>query len=121
MVLDQAKELPAPFFVVGTVPDFEPKTEEEIQARAILETFLAKPEKGMLLDMCFKPRNTRTLKLGRSSGWAVVDGTGVIGHQIKEQWRLWAHAGENGNPEVPEEEAWAVLRKAAEESTGINF
>ncbi|XMA11786.1 hypothetical protein WAI453_004577 [Rhynchosporium graminicola] len=50
------------------------------------------------------------------AGWVVVDGTGVIGPQTKEQWRLWAHAGENGNPEVSEEEAWVVLRKAAGKS-----
>jgi quinate dehydrogenase len=117
----QAAALPAPYYVVGTVPDFEAKTEEEIMAREMLETFLGKEEKGVLLDMCFKPRNTRILKLARANGWATVDGTGVIGHQIEEQWRLWAGAGEDGREVVPKEEAWEVLRKAADESTAINF
>lgn len=117
----QAEALEAPFYVVGTVPDFEAKTEEEIKAREILKAFLKKDKKGVLLDMCFKPRNTRILKLGRENGWAVVDGTGVIGHQIEEQWRLWAGAGENGNKEVPKEGAWEILKKAADESTAINF
>ncbi|KAL2068783.1 hypothetical protein VTL71DRAFT_15121 [Oculimacula yallundae] len=119
--VEMAAQLKAPFYVVGTVPDFEAKTEKELEARAILETFLGKEEKGVLLDMCFKPRNTRILKMGRTNGWKVVDGTGVIGYQIEEQWRLWAGAGEDGRKPVPEEEAWAVLRKAAEDSTAINF
>ncbi|KAH9224586.1 shikimate [Leptodontidium sp. 2 PMI_412] len=116
-----AEELSAPFYVVGTVPDFEAKTEEELNARAILETFLRKEEKGMLLDMCFKPRNTRILRMGRENGWKAVEGTGVIGYQIEEQWRLWAGVGQDGRKAVPKEEAWDVLRKAAEESTAINF
>jgi quinate dehydrogenase len=117
----QAEGLPAPYYIVGTVPDFEAKTEEELKARAMLETFLKKDEKGVLLDMCFKPRNTRILKLGRQNGWKTVDGTGVIGHQIEEQWRLWAGAGEDGRKEVPKEQAWEILKKGAEESTAINF
>ncbi|KAH8712046.1 3-dehydroshikimate dehydratase [Phaeosphaeriaceae sp. PMI808] len=65
----QAEALEAPFYVVGTVPDFEAKTEEEITARDMLTTFLKKKKKGVLLDMCFKPRNTRILQLGRNNGW----------------------------------------------------
>jgi quinate dehydrogenase len=117
----QAELLPAPYYIVGTVPDFEAKTEEELKVRTLLETFLGKDEKGVLLDMCFKPRNTRILKLGKQNGWNVIDGTGVIGHQIEEQWRLWAGAGEDRQKEVPKELAWEILRKSAEESTAINF
>ncbi|KAK4979626.1 hypothetical protein LTR28_003633 [Elasticomyces elasticus] len=118
--VEQALGLETPFYVVGTVPDFEPKTEEELQARAILESFLARnADRGVLLDMCFKPRNTRILKLGKQHQWRTVEGTDVIGRQIEEQWRLWA--GEEAAQRVPKEEAWAVLRKAAEESPRINF
>jgi quinate dehydrogenase len=117
----QAEGLPAPYYIVGTVPDFEAKTEEELKARAMLETFLKKEEKGVLLDMCYKPRNTRILRMGRENWWRTVDGTGVICHQIEEQWRLWAGAGENGTKEVPKEKAWEILKTGAEESTAINF
>lgn len=116
-----AEGLPAPFYVVGTIPDFEAKTEEELEAEEIIQTFLRKNEKGVLLDMCFKPRKTRILKLGRENDWIAVEGTGVIGYQIEEQWRLWAGAGEHGRKAIPKEEAWEVLRKAAEESSAINF
>lgn len=117
----QIEGLPAPYYIVGTIPDFEAKTEEELKARAMLEAFLKKNEKGILLDMCYKPRNTRILKLGRQYSWKTVEGTGIIGHQIEEQWRLWAGAGENGKPAIPKEKAWEILRKEAEESTAINF
>jgi len=119
--VEEAERLGAPYYIVGTVPDFEAKTEEELMARKIITTFLGKKEKGVLLDMCYKPRNTRILRMGKENRWVTVDGTGVIAHQIGEQWRLWAGAGEEGNEEVPKEKAWDILRKGAEESAAINF
>ncbi|KUJ23213.1 quinate 5-dehydrogenase, protein [Mollisia scopiformis] len=116
-----AEGLQSPFYIVGTVPDFEARTEEELKARAVLATFLQKEEKGVLLDMCFKPRNTRILQMGKKHGWRTVEGTDVIGFQQEEQWRLWAGAGENGRKAVPMDEVWQISRKAAEESLAINF
>lgn len=115
----QAQSLPSPFFVVGTVPDFEPKSESEIEMRKILQVLLNTEGRGVLLDMCFKPRRTRTLKLAESLGWSCVEGTGVIGYQIETQWKLWT--GEDVSSTIPKEEAWKVLNKAAEESKAINF
>lgn len=118
--VDQAKQLDTPYYIIGTVPDSEPSTEQELEARAVLIEFLARNgEKGVLLDMCFKPRFTRHIKLGEKHGWQTVQGTDIIGHQIEEQWRLWA--GEEASKRVPKKEAWAVLQKAAEESKAINF
>lgn len=68
-----------PYYIVGTVSDFEPQTSAEIEARDILVTILSSSrEKGVLLDMCFKPRITRTLKVGEQHGWTMVEGTGII-------------------------------------------
>jgi len=117
----QAVSLAEPFYIVGTVPDIEPRNESELAMRKILEVFLDSNEKGVLLDMCFKPRNTRTLKLGRSKGWSCVEGTEIIGHQIGTQWGLWTGEGEAIKARISEEEAWRVLRREAEESTMINF
>ncbi len=119
MTIDQAKTLAGPFYVVGTVPDLEPKSETEIEMRNILEVFLGSKDKGVLLDMCFKPRNTRTMKLGRRMGWSCVEGMGVIGYQIETQWSLWT--GEDVRERISKEETWRVLGKAAEESKMINF
>ena len=117
--LEQAKSLDSPYYIVGTVPDFEPQTEPEKQVAATLKFFLSRPEKGCLLDMCFKPRRTRMIKLAEELGWPCVEGTHVIGYQIEEQWRLWA--GEDRVANMDRLGAWEVLMAAAESSKGINF
>lgn len=117
--MDQAEKLPSPYYIVGTVPDFEPATETEIQVASIMKHFLSRSEKGVLLDMCFKPRRTRMIKLAEQLGWPCVEGTHVIGYQIEEQWCLWA--GEEACQKLDRKGAWDVLLRAAEESKGINF
>jgi len=87
--------------------------------RACLEELLSRPEKGVLLDMCFKPRRTRTIKLAESKGWETVEGTHVIGYQIEEQWRLWA--GAERVKKMDRKRAWDLLLKTAEDSPAINF
>ncbi|RAH51520.1 3-dehydroshikimate dehydratase [Aspergillus brunneoviolaceus CBS 621.78] len=79
--VEQVAALPErPFYVVGTVPDAEPTTSEEVEVHAIVEAFLASAPasastsietngKGVLLDMCFKPRRTRFLKAAERHGW----------------------------------------------------
>ena len=117
--LDQAQSIGTINFVVGSVPDFEPQTEAERNVASILRHLLDQPEKGVLLDMCFKPRRTRMIKLAESLGWKCVEGTHVIGYQIEKQYSLWA--GDSRAKGLDKEGAWATLLKAAEESKGINF
>jgi len=123
--MEQARGLGRPYYVVGTVPDFEPQTPEERNTRDILEIFFAKGaqeegavRKGVFLDMCFKPRVTRQIKLAKKYGWRTVEGTEVIGHQIEEQWRLWTG---RVLTKGQQEEAWRLLRREAEGSKAINF
>ncbi|KAI8657072.1 hypothetical protein LRP88_12378 [Fusarium phalaenopsidis] len=115
----EAKNLETPYYVVGTVPDLEPKTPNELAVKASLEEFLSRPEKGVLLDMCFKPRRTRMIKLAEEKGWPAVEGTHVIGYQIEEQWRLWA--GDERVGKLDKDGAWKALLEAAEKSAAINF
>jgi len=117
--LEQAESLQTPYYVVGTVPDLEPQTNAEKNVARMLDHFLARSPKGVLLDMCFKPRRTRMIKLAGKLGWPTVEGTHVIGYQIQEQWRLWA--GEERVGRLDSDAAWKTLLKAAEESTAINF
>jgi quinate dehydrogenase len=118
--VEQARSLSSPYYIVGTVPDFEPQQPAEIEARNIVELFLSSAsEKGVLLDMCFKPRRTRLLKLAEDVPWPTIEGINIIGHQIEEQYRLWC--GEDDSRRVDRFGAWAALRKAAEASSAINF
>lgn len=114
-----AKSLETPYYVVGTVPDLEPKTQQELAVKASLEELLSRPDKGVLLDMCFKPRRTRMIKLAEKLGWASIEGTHVIGYQIEKQWELWA--GPERVAKLDKEDAWKVFLETAESSPGINF
>ncbi|GKT46240.1 quinate permease [Colletotrichum spaethianum] len=115
----ESKSLETPYYVVGTVPDLEPSSASELAVRASMEDFLSRPEKGVLLDMCFKPRRTRTIRLAESLGWPTVEGTHVIGYQIEEQWKLWT--GEETMGKLDKDGAWKVLLEVADKSPGINF
>ncbi|KAL6243829.1 hypothetical protein RBB50_009263 [Rhinocladiella similis] len=116
---EQAKTLSPPFHVVGTIPDAEPVSLNEKQVHRSLEVFLQSEQKGIVLDMCYKPRRTRILRLSEQHGWKSIEGTAIIGHQFKEQYRLWC--GEDLVKRLPLAGAWDVLHKVAESSAAINY
>ncbi|RYP66878.1 hypothetical protein DL769_005910 [Monosporascus sp. CRB-8-3] len=87
---EQAQKLAAPGAVVACVPDSEPHTPEELQARAVTETFLAKEGKGVMLEMCYNPSPfTRLGALAGRHGWKVILGTEALIWQGLEQDRYW--------------------------------
>lgn len=116
--IQQARALPTPAYIVGTVPDFEPVTAEEKMLKRLLEIFLDRPEKGILLDMCYKPRRTRHLKLGQEYKWRTIEGTRVIGHQAESQWRAWV--GDERLEILDKQGMWECLQRSADESTIVN-
>jgi quinate dehydrogenase len=122
--VEQARELVTPFYIVGTVPDFAPKSESEKSAFRIFEYFLASAASpGVFLDMCFKPLETRKIKLAKKHKWSTVPGTDIIGHQIQEQYKGWFVPG-TGKDVIDgglSNAAWEVLRREAMSSPGINF
>jgi quinate dehydrogenase len=83
----------------------------------MLRIFSEKPEKGVVLDMCFKPRRSTMIKFGESFEWPRVEGTHV-GYQIKEQGRHWAR--DEVVESLDKDGAWSTPLKAAEESRSIN-
>ena len=115
---EQSADLETPYYVVGTVPDIKPTSPEELAMQVLIREFLSRGEKGVLLDMCFKPRRTRMIEAAEGLGWACVEGTRVIAYQIEEQYRLWA--GEEKASQLDSKSAREVLREAAESSPGIN-
>ncbi|KAH8696747.1 shikimate [Talaromyces proteolyticus] len=110
----------SPFYIVGCVPDFKPQSAEELEGWEILTYFLqTTTQKGVLLDLCYKPRRTRLIQMGDQYNWHVIEGIMVVGRQVQEQYRLWC--GEDIANKISLEEAWKVLQKAAENSRAINF
>jgi quinate dehydrogenase len=109
----QAQQMQAPGAIVSAVPDFPPVTETEKTAREVLIALLSKPEKGVLLEMCYHPSpNTEISKLGRTLGWPVINGTEAMVGQGFEQARLWT------NIEITEgmrEDARCCVREAISE------
>jgi quinate dehydrogenase len=122
--VEQAKELATPFYIVGTVPDLAPKSDSEKTAFRVFDYFLESTKSpGVFLDMCFKPLETRKIKLAKKHQWLTVLGTDIIGHQIQEQYKGWFKPGtgeEVINAELAKA-AWEVLRREAMSSPGINF
>lgn len=87
----QAEALEAPVLVVGTVPDFPPREPGEVLARDIVNTFLAKPDKGYILEMCYHPKpRTEFFNLGEEAGWKMIYGTEPMIWQGVAQQILWA-------------------------------
>ena len=88
--LEQAEALLAPAVVVSAIPDFPPKTEDEIRTRKVIEVLLGKEEKGAILEMCYHPSpRTEIDALARERGWQVIPGSQAMIWQGFEQDRVW--------------------------------
>lgn len=75
---------------MACVPNFTPATNEEKQARAVLEAFLQKPHKGAILEMCYHPTPyTEIAEISRTAGWQLILGTEALIYQGLEQDRYW--------------------------------
>lgn len=98
--VEEALKAEGAFYGVGTVPDFEPATQSEINAKAVFETYLSR-KPGVFLDMCYKPRVTKNIQAARAHGWIAGDGGQVVGWQLKAQWALWA--GKEVSERIPVE------------------
>ncbi|PWN34755.1 NAD(P)-binding protein [Meira miltonrushii] len=84
-----AKERKAVLIGVSCVPDLEPSSESEKQASAVLKITLSQ-NNGILLEMAYKPRVTRTFALAEKHNWKVVEGINVIAEQVQAVWQLFA-------------------------------
>lgn len=111
-VLD-ASAVEGTFYGVGTVPDSEPQTPQENKARKVLEELLKK-SKGIFLDMCYKPRVTRNIRIARAAGWLTGYGEQVVTWQLKIQWELWA--GNDISDAIPLEKMARRVNQIAEDS-----
>jgi quinate dehydrogenase len=84
--VEQAEQLEAPGAIVACVPNFTPRSEEEKQARRVLECFLGKGHKGAILEMCYHPSPwTEIAEISERAGWRVILGTEAMIYQGLEQ------------------------------------
>lgn len=88
--LEEVQNLEAPAAIVGTVPDFAPKTEGELIANRLIQGFLVKEKKGYVLEMCYFPKiRTAFCELAENAGWKVLPGTEALLYQAIAQDVLW--------------------------------
>jgi quinate dehydrogenase len=93
----QALSLPKPGVVVSAVPDFAPRTPEELLARRCTEIILDPvvgggegSTPGALLEMCYHPSSETQIKaLAVQRGWQVVPGVEAMIWQGVEQGKIW--------------------------------
>lgn len=86
----QAEALEGAGAIVACVPNFPPVSEAEIEARKIIEVFLAKSHKGAILEMCYHPTPyTEVGNLAEKAGWQVILGTEAMLYQGFEQDKFW--------------------------------
>lgn len=89
--IEQAQQLPEPGAIVACIPDFPPKTENELMARSIFENFLNRQTKGAMLEMCYHPSPwTEIGGIAEKAGWQVILGTEAMIYQGLEQDRIWS-------------------------------
>jgi quinate dehydrogenase len=96
--LAQVEELDPPAAIVSGIPDYPPKTAEEIKTREIVRAVLRKvstgcensEKKGVILEMCYHPHPwTQIADMAEKAGWRVILGTEAMIWQGLEQARLW--------------------------------
>ncbi|PWY91519.1 NAD(P)-binding protein [Aspergillus sclerotioniger CBS 115572] len=89
-----AQTLETPAAIVSGIPNYPPKTEEEIRARQVLQALLGAADdqkpKGVILEMCYHPVIwTQIAELASAAGWKVIVGSEALLWQGLEQARLW--------------------------------
>jgi quinate dehydrogenase len=98
--VEQLQQLPnIPPVILGTVPDFPPKSTLEHQARDVIKALFNRfnhsrkqqsENTGIFLEMCNDPSpRTELVRLAEKAGWVIVNGIDVMSFQAIEQDVLW--------------------------------
>ncbi|KAK7206173.1 hypothetical protein BZA70DRAFT_275947 [Myxozyma melibiosi] len=88
--VEEAEKLEGPALIIGAIPDKTPVTPEEVLNDKIKMTFLSKPTKGYVIEMCYHPNPiTRFYRECESNGWKVIPGTEPMIYQGVAQQMLW--------------------------------
>ncbi|KAL4809492.1 shikimate dehydrogenase substrate binding domain-containing protein [Aspergillus unguis] len=89
-----AATLDAPVAIVSGIPNYPPKTEEEIAARETLRALLNRQthekDQGVILEMCYHPVPwTDIAQMASDARWKIILGSEALIWQGLEQARLW--------------------------------
>jgi len=89
--VEQASSVTPPGIIVSAVPDFAPKSANEVVARQIVEILLQRGDAGSpLLEMCYHPTpETAISRLAEEAGWKVIGGIEAMLGQGLAQASLW--------------------------------
>lgn len=89
--VEHAESVTPPGIIVSAVPDFAPKTTNEVVARQILETFMQRGDTGSpLLEMCYHPSpDTAVSRIAKEAGWQIIGGIEAMLGQGLAQASLW--------------------------------
>ena len=116
----EAAALEAPAAIVSGIPNYPPKTAEELNARAVIQAFLgtaatADKQEGVILEMCYHPVPwTEIATLAAAGGWKVILGSEALIWQGLEQARLWTGKDIIGTPGLVQDIKDLVAKTLAE-------
>jgi len=92
----EVKSLESPAAIVSGIPNYPPRTPEEVRTREVVTAFLAGGSKsvgtckGVILEMCYHPIPwTDIAHLASSAGWKVILGSEALIWQGLAQATLW--------------------------------
>ena len=118
----EAARLEAPAAIVSGIPNYPPKTPEELNARAVIQAFLgtaadASKQEGVILEMCYHPVPwTEIAQLASTAGWKVILGSEALIWQGLEQDRLWTGHDIIGTPGLVQQVKDVVSKTIAEQA-----
>jgi quinate dehydrogenase len=119
----EAARLEAPAAIVSGIPNYPPKTPEELRSRAIIEAFLgtvadAEKQRGVILEMCYHPTPwTDIAHLASDAGWKVILGSEALIWQGLEQARLWTGKDVIGTPGLVKQVKELVAKTIADRAS----
>lgn len=120
---EEAARLESPAVIVSGIPNYPPKTAEELRARAVVQAFLgmaadASKQQGVILEMCYHPVPwTEIAQLASTAGWKVILGSEALIWQGLEQARLWTGQDIVGTPGLVQQVKDVVTKSIAERAT----
>ncbi|KAJ5158682.1 uncharacterized protein N7500_008333 [Penicillium coprophilum] len=119
----EAARLESPAAIVSGIPNYPPKSPEELRSRAIIQAFLgtaadAEKQQGVILEMCYHPTPwTEIAHLASAGGWKVILGSEALIWQGLEQARLWTGKDVIGTPGLVQEVKDLVSKTIAERAS----